>query len=81
MASTACLACLVSTVRGHSKKRRKKAKNAVLVVGTPQNLSKLFLYISMVLVVSEKAFLFTFAVMPSLGAMFHFSIALLRRVC
>ncbi len=32
MARTACLVCLISTVSGHSKK--KKAKNVLLVVGT-----------------------------------------------
>jgi hypothetical protein len=34
MARTACPVCLISTVSGHSKKRKKKAKNVVLEVGT-----------------------------------------------
>ncbi len=34
MAHTGCLVCFISTVNGHSKKKRKKAKNVALVVGT-----------------------------------------------
>ncbi len=34
MACTACLVHLISTVIGHSKKKRKKAKNVALVAGT-----------------------------------------------
>jgi hypothetical protein len=37
MACAACIVCLIST----ASVRRKKAKNAVLVVGTQQNLSNL----------------------------------------
>ncbi len=43
MARLDCLVCLISTVSGLNK----KAKNLVLVVGTQQNLSTLFLQISM----------------------------------
>ncbi len=44
MVHTACIVCLIITVRGAAK----KAKNTVLVAGTQQNLSNLdFLKISM----------------------------------
>jgi hypothetical protein len=41
-ACTACLVCFNSTVKGHSKKKRNKAKNMALVAGTLQTLSNLF---------------------------------------
>jgi hypothetical protein len=34
MAHTACLAYFIDTVNGHSKKKRKKAKNVALVAGS-----------------------------------------------
>ncbi len=34
MSHTACLVCFISTVNGHSKKKRKKATNVALVAGT-----------------------------------------------
>ncbi len=46
MACTVCLVCLINTVSGRSKKRRKNAKNMALVAGAQQNLSNLFLKIS-----------------------------------
>jgi len=42
MARTACLVYLISTVNGHSKKKRKKAKNVALVAGTIKNIKQCF---------------------------------------
>jgi hypothetical protein len=54
-ARTTCLVCPISTVNGHSKKKRKKAKNVALVAGTQQTLSNIFfLSISMVISDEEK---------------------------
>ncbi len=43
MAHTTCLVCFISTVNGHSKKRKKRSLlRAALVAGTQQNLSSLY---------------------------------------
>jgi hypothetical protein len=43
MAHTACLVCFISTVNGHSKKKKENASEDVaLVMGTQQNLSNIY---------------------------------------
>ncbi len=39
-ACTACLVCFISTVNGHSKEKRKKAKNVALVGGHITNMKQ-----------------------------------------
>jgi hypothetical protein len=45
MAHIACLVCVISTVKGRSKKRKKKEnalEDVALVAGTQQNISNLY---------------------------------------
>ncbi len=45
MAHTACLVCFISTVNGHSKKKKKRENalaDVALLAGTQQNLSDLY---------------------------------------